>query len=181
MKINRYKSEPVYQRDVSAIRGAMRPSIESLDLMVTMLIDNDNQAWEKYWEARWKPDFPEGVEDFEDFERWFDDLVKKAKKSKRKTLLTSIVNTLAPNYYHVAKREDIGVVFEADGVNADPECTTFPTYTITFTGTNQGANVANDGVVVWPTKVLSVEGPGDESKHIKALNKQITKYYIKKR
>ena len=177
----RVSQEHVYRRDVTSIRGAMRPSIESLDIMVTMLIDDDNEAWEKYWEARWKPDFPEGVEDFEDFERWFDDLIKKAKKAKRKTLLTDIVSTLAPHYYHVAKREDIGVVFEADGVNANPECITIHMYTITFTGTNQGANVANDGVVVWPTKVISVEGPGDERLHVKVLNKQITKYYIKKR
>lgn len=109
--------------------------------------------------------------------RWFDDLVKKAKKARNKAVMIDIVNTLTSRYYHVAKREGIGIVFEADGVNANPECSTIATYTITFTGTNLGPNVANDGVVIWPTNVLSVEGPGDEILHVKALNKQINKYY----
>jgi hypothetical protein len=169
--------DKVYRRDAPSIRDAMRQSIESLQIMVTVLLDDDSHAWEKYWERRWKPDFPDGVEDFIDFERWFESLVKKAKKSKHKTVLIDIVNTLAPRYYHVAKREGIGVVFEADGVNAEPECLTIPTYTITFTGTNLGPNVANDGVVIRPNKVLSVKGPGDERHHVKLLNSQITKYY----
>lgn len=159
------------------LRGAMRQSIESLDRMVLMVIDNDNRAYKKYWERRWKPDFPDGVNNFYEFEDWFNDLVNKAKKMAHKKLLVDIIDTLVPSYYHVARRENIGIVFEADGVNANPACITLPVFRIEFIGEYLGTNIADDGVVVKPTKIISVEGSGNNKKNVQMLEKQIEKYY----
>ena len=110
------------------------------------------------WEKVHYPDFPKGIKDLDEFEYYKDDLVRKAHKGNKKAQF-ELLRGLEGGNYSVEKDKKLGVILQANGVNANPKgimMTDFMRYKMEIEGDYQGENIFGDGDIIANPKVKTI-------------------------
>lgn len=110
------------------------------------------------WKKVHYPDFPKGIKDLDEFEYYKDDLVRKAHKGNKNAQF-ELLRGLEGQNYSVKKDKKLGVILEANGVNANPkgfQYVEFLRYKMEIEGDYQGENLFGDGDIIGNPKIKKI-------------------------